>query len=144
MAVNTRILPLALSVVLLAGCSSARWSEPGTCALIGVGLGTLGGLVYTSAATDRDGEDYAIGIGAGVAGGALLGWGWCALMGSRYDDGYAAAETADETAQANAGQALTPDEKLAELGIAPARASERADARAFSPAMDTRTALADR
>ncbi|TFH22637.1 MAG: hypothetical protein E4H03_07985, partial [Myxococcales bacterium] len=86
---KSRILPLALAVTLLGGCSTSNWSAPPDCALIGAGVGTLGGMVYASAATDRQAEDYAIGIGVGLAGGALLGWAWCSMMD--YAGGRAAA-----------------------------------------------------
>lgn len=92
-----RILPLALTVTMLAGCASSNWNAPADCALIGAGVGVLGGMVYASTATDRNAEDYGIGIGVGLAGGALLGWGWCALMD--YSGRRAAAPSRVKTAQ---------------------------------------------
>jgi len=75
-----RIIPVMLAMTVMTGCSTGNWSSPGTCALIGASLGTVGGMTYASTEGDRDLEAYGIGIGVGIAGGALLGWAWCSLM----------------------------------------------------------------
>ncbi len=113
---TSRILPLALAVTLLGGCSTSDWSAPPDCALIGAGLGVVGGMVYASVASDREAEDYGIGIGVGVASGALLGWAWCSLMD--YSSGRAAAPAQVKTVQTEPEPPTpTAAEQLAELGI---------------------------
>lgn len=70
----------AISAVLLtSGCSSSRWMQPGECALIGGGLGLVGGVGYAAAQEDDGVEDWALGLGVGTAGGALLGYAMCAI-----------------------------------------------------------------
>ena len=66
--------------VMITGCSSSRWMQPSECALIGGGLGLVGGVGYATAQTDDGVEDWALGLGVGGAGGALLGYAFCAIV----------------------------------------------------------------
>ena len=129
---KSRIVPVALALTLLTGCSTSNWSAPADCALIGAGLGVLGGMVYASAATDREAEDYGIGIGVGVAAGALLGWSWCALMD--YAGSRASAPARVKTVEGDPDPAApTAAEQLSDLGIEPPAPSVPSPQASFAP-----------
>jgi len=78
---SIRFVALVVCVLFLSACASTKVPSPKTCALIGAGLGAVGGGVggHERAEHHPDGQGVAIGIASVVAGG-LIGYGVCALL----------------------------------------------------------------
>lgn len=77
---RSRLLLAFVSLTFASGCSTNNWMRPAECALIGAGLGTVAGLGWAANENNADFEDWAGGIGVGLAGGALVGYGFCYIM----------------------------------------------------------------
>jgi OOP family OmpA-OmpF porin len=75
-------MTVLLASVLAAGCSGTRPASPGTCALVGAGIGGLGGTGAGLAIADgdHDNEGAYIGAASGAAVGALTGYAICSMM----------------------------------------------------------------
>jgi outer membrane protein OmpA-like peptidoglycan-associated protein len=74
---------MALMVSFVSACAATRPAEPWRCALVGAGVGGLGGATVgaTTADEDNDTTDASlIGAGIGAATGALVGYSICAAM----------------------------------------------------------------
>jgi len=108
----------------MAGCSSNAFNSPATCSLVGLGLGTASGIGWAASKSDDKTEDWALGVGVGAVGGALVGYGLCALFGHR--SGYVEAEPTVRTVEAE--PELSPEAELAIYGLAVPGAGDKADA----------------
>jgi outer membrane protein OmpA-like peptidoglycan-associated protein len=78
-----RLVALLVGVIFVSACASTGVPQPKTCALIGAGLGAVGGGIGGAEWADgdhhRDSEGVGIGLASLVAGG-LIGYGVCALL----------------------------------------------------------------
>jgi outer membrane protein OmpA-like peptidoglycan-associated protein len=79
------VVSLAVAALVLNGCSATRPAPPLRCAAVGAMAGGLSGAISGVAWEEGNdaGQTALMGTGIGVAAGALIGYGICALMPER-------------------------------------------------------------
>jgi OOP family OmpA-OmpF porin len=74
------LLTAILTTVSLSACSGTRPAEPGTCAIVGAGIGGVSGVAIGANVADDENEGAGIGVAAGAVVGAITGYAICAMM----------------------------------------------------------------
>ena len=69
-----------IALVSLSACSGTRPASPGTCAIIGAGVGGVSGVAVGANVADDENEGAGIGAAAGAVVGAITGYAICAMM----------------------------------------------------------------
>ena len=80
---NLKLITATLVAAFATACSATRPAEPFKCAMVGAGIGGLGGVAVGASLDDDDHdttENSLIGAGAGAVAGAITGYAICAVM----------------------------------------------------------------